>query len=197
MGMAKDRLDSSTVNQVKLRNLAIRQPDRKVVQVCADDGSRDGFPVGWAELAPHPHYRRLSWHTVVRTVPGDDYSYWHGGLARRASYGPVEHGGRETLGAAIREILTLAQWGDVLADHEVRSGRTGTYLATMDPKQADWLAKLDEPKGITHLGGGRVRLDNVVVALFRGAPEVNMYVDADDVFHIHPMDPPIQLTRER
>ncbi|WP_134668833.1 MULTISPECIES: hypothetical protein [unclassified Amycolatopsis] len=66
----------------------------------------------------------------------------------------------------------------------------------MDPVQAEWLAGLAEPKGITRLGGGRVRLTAVVVALFRGSPESQPYVDANDLFHLDPMDPPIQLIRE-
>jgi hypothetical protein len=194
IGVAKDRLDSHTTDQLKLRNLALRRLRNGFVQVCADDGSPDGCPIGWAEQVPHSYHRRLAWQTTVRGVPLDDYSYWHGGLAHRARYSPASQ--HETLGQAIEEIL-LAQWGDVLAAHEIRSGRVGTYTATMDETQANWLARLDEPKGITHLGGGRIRLTNVAVALFRGSPKIQMYIDANDTFHLSPLDPPVQLTREQ
>ncbi|MFD2466487.1 hypothetical protein [Amycolatopsis silviterrae] len=194
--MARDQLDAGTVNRVKLRGLVLRQPDRKTVRIYADDGSREGLPVGWAELAPHPYHRRPAWQTVYRSVPGDDSSYWRGGIARRAGYTPMDYGGSDEIRLAIDEILSLARWGDVLADREIRASRTGTYAATMDPVQAEWLAGLDAPKGITHLGGGRVRLTNVVVALFRGSPESQPYVDARDRFHLDPMDPPIPLSRE-
>ncbi|WP_116204725.1 hypothetical protein [Amycolatopsis circi] len=197
MDVPKDQLDIGSLNRLKLRDLFVQQPDRRTVRVVADDGSRDGFPVGWAELAPHPFHGRPAWQTVYRSVPGDDDSYWRGGLARRAAYKPMEHGGNEEIRLSIDEILTLARWGDVLAAREVRVGRTGSYTATMDPAQAEWLAGLGEPKGITHLGGGRVRLTAVVVALFRGSPDSQPHVDAKDRFHLDPMDPPIQLTRER
>ncbi|ATY09663.1 hypothetical protein CU254_03675 [Amycolatopsis sp. AA4] len=195
MDVAKNQLDPSSAHRLQMRNLLVRQPDRKTVRVCADDGSREGFPIGWAELAPS--HGRPAWHTVYRSVPGDDSSYWRGGIARRAGYQPMEYGGSDEIRLAIDEILTLARWGDVLADREIRSGRTGTYTAVMDPAQAEWLAGLDEPKGITHLGGGRVRLTNVVVALFRGSPDPHPHVDANDLFHLDPLDAPIQLIRER
>ncbi|MET9267771.1 hypothetical protein [Amycolatopsis sp. NPDC004079] len=197
MDVFKDLLDIGTLTRLKRRNLLARQPNRKTVRVFVDDGSRDGFPVGWAELAPHPFTGRPAWRTVYRSVPGDDDSYWRGGLARRAGYKPLDHGGNDVVRLSIDEILTLARWGDVLAAREVRAGRTGAYTATMDPVQAEWLAGLDAPKGITHLGGGRVRLTNVVVALFRGSPESQPHVDAKDRFRLDPMDPPIQLTREQ
>lgn len=196
MDVFKDLLDIGTLTRLKRRNLLARQPDRKTVRVFVDDGSRDGFPVGWAELAPHPYHRRPAWQAVYRSVPGDDSSYWSGGIARRAGYQPMDYGGSDEIRLAIDEILTLARWGDVLAAREVRSGRTGTYTAAMHPVQAQWLAGLDAPKGITHLGGGRVRLTNIVVALFRGSPESQPHVDALDRLHLDPMDPPIQLTRE-
>ncbi|MBB1157545.1 MULTISPECIES: hypothetical protein [Amycolatopsis] len=197
MDVAEHQLDPGSAQRLKLRDLVVRQPDRKTVRVFADDGSRDGFLVGWAELAPHPFHGRPAWQTVYRSVPGDDYSYWRGGTARRAHYTAMDYGGSDEIRLAIDEILTLARWGDVLADRETRAGRTGTYTATMDPVQAEWLAGLDEPKGITHLGGGRVRLTNVVVALFRGSPESQPHVDVNDLFHLDPMDSPIQLIRER
>ncbi|MGW7538378.1 hypothetical protein [Amycolatopsis sp. NPDC054798] len=196
MDVAKDQLDPGTANWVKSRNLVLQRPDKNTVRVCADDGSRGGFPIGWAELAPHPYHRRPVWQTVYRSVPGDDSSYWLGGIARRAGYKTMEHGGNDDLRLSIDEILTLARWGDVLADREIRSGRTGTYLATMHPVQAEWLAGLDEPKGVAHLGGGRVRLTNVFVALLRGSPDSQPHIDANDMLHLDPMDPLIQLTRE-
>ncbi len=194
MDVAKDRLDPSSARRLELRDLVLRQPDRNTVRVYADDGSRDGFLVGWAELAPHPFHRRPAWQTVYRSVPGDDSSYWRGGIARQAGYTALDYGGSDEIRLAIDEILSLARWGDVLA---ARAGRTGTYTATMHPVQAEWLAGLAEPKGITHLGGGRVRLTAVVVALFRGSPESQPYVDANDLFHLDPMDSPIQLIREQ
>ncbi|WP_154676168.1 hypothetical protein [Amycolatopsis benzoatilytica] len=195
--MSKDRLDSYAKGLLELRNLVPRHLRTGVVQICADDGSANGFPIGWAEKAPHPYYRRLTWQTVVRGVPGDDDSYWQGGLARRAKYSPSDHGGHETLGRAIQEILTLAMWGDALAAHEIRAGRAGTYTATMDETKANWFARLYQPEGITHLGGGRMRFTNVAIAYFRGNPEVRAYVDANDVFHLNPLDPTVPLTRER
>ncbi|MGW4401990.1 hypothetical protein ACWEHA_42380 [Amycolatopsis nivea] len=197
MDVGKVRLDPTSARRLELRGLAVRQPDRNTVRVCADDGSRDGCVVGWAELAPHPFHGRPAWQSVYRSVPGDDSSYWRGGIARQADYTALDYGGSDEIRLAIDEILSLARWGDVLAAREVRSGRTATYTATMHPAQAEWLAGLGEPKGITDLGGGRVRLTAVVVALFRGSPESQPYVDAKDLFHLDPMDPPIQLTRER
>ncbi|KAA9162672.1 hypothetical protein FPZ12_011505 [Amycolatopsis acidicola] len=194
--MGIDRLDRYTQERLRQRNLVVRRPRRDTVQICVDDGSREGFRVGWAEKKPRSFDGKLAWQSVYRDVPGNDDSYWRGGLADKARYTPLDYGGIEELELAVREILDLARWGDVLAAREIRSGAGGTYTATMDETQAEWLAGLAEPKGITHLGGGRIRLTAVVVALFRGSPDSQLHVDAHDVLHVYPGDPPVQLARQ-
>src|SRR4051794_20716768 len=97
MDVAKDRLDPASARRLELRDLVLRQPDRNTVRVYADDGSRDGFLVGWAELAPHPFHRRPAWQTVYRSVPGDDSSYWRGGIARQAGYTALDYGGSDEI----------------------------------------------------------------------------------------------------
>ncbi|MGW7516993.1 hypothetical protein ACWGJ2_15515 [Streptomyces sp. NPDC054796] len=66
----------------------------------------------------------------------------------------------------------------------------------MDPAHSEWLGALGRPKGVTDLGGGRVRLTSAAVAYLRGSPGHMPYADVDDLFHLDPMDPPYQLTRE-
>ncbi|MEV5568384.1 hypothetical protein AB0L54_36860 [Streptomyces sp. NPDC052196] len=194
--MDTSRLSAHAKAELHQRNLFLRSGKRSTaVQIRVDDGSPDGFLVGWVEQEPDPFYqRRLTWQwhaRIASTEPG----YYRGRVNARYSEGNLA-GGEESIEKAIQEVLYLASYGDILAAREVESGRAGAYTTTMDESQADWLASLDEPKGITHLGGGKLRLTNIAVAYFRGSPQHGSYVDANYLLYLDPMDEPYQLIRE-
>ncbi|MFF1360048.1 hypothetical protein [Streptomyces sp. NPDC058297] len=167
--MDVSRLSAHAKAELHQRNLFLRPVNGSTaVQVRVADGSPDGFLIGWVEQEPHPYYRRLVWQHHARRAtlePG----YWHGLVNARYDDGN-EAGGEESTERAIHELIYVASFGDVLAAREIESGRVETYVATIDEEQAEWLADCAEPKGMTHLGGGKVRLTNIAGPYLRGAP---------------------------
>ncbi len=157
------------------------------------DGSREGFLVGWVDKARSPYDGQTVWQVHTRratTVPG----YWRG-------HAQVPYVGTQTFGNSIEnallKLLDIAPYGDVLAVREVQSGRPGIYTATVDELQADWLASLDEPKGLRHHGDGKIELTSVAVAFFRGAPEQAPFVDVNYRLYFDQWEEPYQLIRRR
>ncbi|MCO5970551.1 hypothetical protein [Actinoallomurus soli] len=191
-----DRLDQSTKDDLKQRNLFLRQRGTPtVVEIRVADGSPTGLLIGWAEQVEHPSFPgTLAWRDHARRATLQA-GYWH----RRvdAPYDGMEGTETESLELAISEILDRASYGDVLAAHERASGRVETYTATIHEEQAEWLADCDEPKGMTHRGGGKIELTNIAVAYLRGSPRNTPYVDASNQFYFDRWEDPYQLTLER
>jgi hypothetical protein len=108
-------------------------------------------------------------------------------------------GGLRGIEAAIHAVLDHAHYGDIMAALERKSGNNATYTATVYEGQAAWLATLDEPDGITHLGGGAVRFTSPAIAYMRSLPEhvgsTGCRVDNEDRLWIAGSS--YRLTRER
>ncbi|MFE6667510.1 hypothetical protein ACFVFH_28615 [Streptomyces sp. NPDC057697] len=190
------RLSAHAQDDLRRRSLFLRSGDTpKSVEIRVDDGSRDGFVIGWVRQEPHAFRpRSLAWQAYARHAMNDP-DYWRRRVeGRYAEYGG---GGEESVESAIREVLYAASYGDVLAARERETGGNGTYVGTIDERQAQWLGSLDEPKGMTHLGGGRIRFTGTAAAYFRGGPQSGPYIDATHLLHLDPLDEPYQLTRER
>ncbi|MBB4683586.1 hypothetical protein [Amycolatopsis jiangsuensis] len=163
--------------------------------ICVSD---DGTNVGGVEKSPLSKAawdRRTPWQSYYRRVGHTDIDYWRGG-ARNVTYQRLEVGS-ESIDDAIDAIFSLFHFGDVLAARERESGRSGSYLATMDPGYAVQFADLELPAGITRAGENRVRFTNVAVAYFRGEPVTETFVDADDRLYLPGGEEPCQLVRER
>ncbi len=55
------------------------------------------------------------------------------------------------------------------------------YTANMDEASASWLAGLDEPQGITHLGNGKVRFSQSAYSYLRNVPpHMDVHIDSHD-----------------
>ncbi|MFE4688115.1 hypothetical protein [Streptomyces sp. NPDC056721] len=194
--MDLSRLSANAKAELHLRNLFLQPVKRStVVQIRLADGSPDGFLIGWVEQEPHPYHRRLAWQSHARRV-NEELGYQRSLAEARYDEGN-KAGGKESIEEAIHEVLYRASWMDVLITREIASGRAETYTATIYEPQAEWLASLDEPKGITHLGGGKTRLTNIAVAYFRGTPQHSPYIDSNYLFHFDQWDDPYQLIREQ
>lgn len=194
--MDVSRLAARTQDDLRRRNLFLRRGDTPTtLEVRVDDGSRGGFLIGWVKQEPHsfrPGHR--AWQSYARSAINEP-GYWHGRV--RGRYEVYGGGGEETIEKALYEVLYAASYGDVLAASEAGSGRSGTYVGTIDQRQAEWLGSLDLPEGMTHLGGGKMRFTDIAVAYFRGGPQSGPYIDATYLLYLDPMDDPYQLTRER
>ncbi|MBE1579096.1 hypothetical protein ACFORH_21745 [Amycolatopsis roodepoortensis] len=126
----------------------------KIVYVCVDDGASGGLPVGHAIGTAGG-----VWLAYARVPQGNYY-----GNAQVAV-------GLPTCDAAVRAVLDHARYADILRSVERSSGRAArTYTAVVDPGHAEWLATLEEPKGITQLGKGKVRFTEAAVAYLRNPP---------------------------
>ncbi|WP_327579996.1 hypothetical protein [Streptomyces sp. NBC_00145] len=200
-----NRLDQSTKDALKQRNLFLRQHGTPtVVEVRVADGSPAGFLIGWAEEAENTFFPgTLGWRGHARRATLQA-GYWRGrvdaqfdnmvgGTVTESDGWVVE----ESIEKAISEILEHASYGDVLAADERASGRAETYTATIHEEQAEWLADCDEPQGMTHRGGGKIELTNIAVAYLRGSPQFSPYVDANNQLHFDRWEDPYQLTRKR
>ncbi|NEA48094.1 hypothetical protein [Streptomyces sp. SID10815] len=168
------------------------------MRICADDGSRGGFPIGWVVREPHAFRPgRLAWNAYARRAVNDP-GYWNGRV--RGRYEEYGGGGEENIDKAVHEVLYAASFGDVLAARAAESRAADTYAGTIDEAQAEWLGSLDVPKGMTHLGGGRIRFTAIAYAYFRGGPESGPFIEevgGTPLLHLDPLDEPYRLTRER
>ncbi|AHH98952.1 hypothetical protein GCM10010174_48280 [Kutzneria viridogrisea] len=191
-----NHLDQSTKDDLKQRNLFLRQRGTPtVVEIRVADGSPSGFLIGWVEQVEDPLIPgTLAWRDHARRATLQA-GYWRGRVD--APYDGSEGIEAESIEQAISEILDRASYGDVPAAHERASGRVETYTATIGEEQAEWLADCEEPKGMTHRGGGRIELTNIAVAYLRGSPRNTPYVDANNQFYLDRWENPYQLTRKR
>ncbi|MGY6655005.1 hypothetical protein ACXIZN_22835 [Amycolatopsis sp. TRM77291] len=154
----------------------------KVVYVCVDDGAPGGFPVGHVI----PTAGGGAWLAYARVPQGGSF-----GTAQVAV-------GLPTFDAAIRAVLDHARSADILRAVERSPGAaTRTYTAVVDPGHAEWLTTLEEPQGITHLGGGRVRFTEAAVAYLRNPPSpLSLYLQVQDDELVVDLVP-YKLTRDR
>jgi hypothetical protein len=189
-----NRLDQSTKDALKQRNLFLRQRGTPaVVEIRVADGSPAGFLIGWVERVEHAFFPgTLAWRNHARRA-SPQAGYWHGRIDAPFD-GMDGWTDTESIERAISKILDHASYGDVLAADERASGRVETYTATIHEEQAEWLADCDEPKGMTHHGGGKIELTNIAVAYLRGSPRNTPYVDASNQFYLDRWEAPYQLT---
>ncbi|MCX5195531.1 hypothetical protein OOK31_16730 [Streptomyces sp. NBC_00249] len=152
-----NRIGRALKEQLKVRRLFLfREPasphDRGEVTVSVrlDDGHPDGFPVGHVVSTPS------TWIAYARVPHGNSFR-------NREFLGPL------TYEEALERVVTFARYDDLLR-HSERAGRARTYSVVMGVERAEWLAGHTEPAGITHLGGGRVRLTESAVAYLRNPP---------------------------
>ncbi|MGW7362044.1 hypothetical protein ACWGI8_01120 [Streptomyces sp. NPDC054841] len=159
--------DRSLTTLLKQRMLFLtreRSDAAEIVYVCVDDGLPGGYPVGYVMPS-----RAGTWFAYARVRPG-----------RVFACDQVD-AGLLSIDAAVRAVLDHARYGDVLYALERGVGSDATYTTVLHPDHAAWLAALDEPEGITHLGDGRVRLTGPAVAYLRGLPErLGCHVDDED-----------------
>ncbi|TXS35603.1 hypothetical protein EAO75_43920 [Streptomyces sp. uw30] len=163
--MDKARIDPSLTKLLKERGLYLRkaQPGQHVAHeetllVRVADGSPDGFQVGHVVSAAGG----MTWIPYARTG-GHHTSKVGAGLLSFA--------------AAVQAVVEHARYDDILRAVEAKSGRGTTYTAVVDEGHAEWLAALEEPKGITNLGNGRVRFTESAVAFLRNPPmPLSLYV---------------------
>ncbi|MFE4686110.1 hypothetical protein ACFRNJ_35850 [Streptomyces sp. NPDC056721] len=191
-----NRLDQSTKDALKQRNLFLRQHGTPtVVEIRVADGSPAGFLIGWVEQVEHPYFPgTLAWLDHARRARLQA-GYWNGRVD--APYDGMEGiAVEESIERAIAEVLDCASYGDVLAAHERASGRVEIYTTTIHEEQAKWMVEFDEPKGMTHRGGGKIELTNIAVAYLRGSPRNSPYVDASNQFYLDRWEDPYQLTRK-
>ncbi|WP_329388585.1 hypothetical protein OG625_33870 [Streptomyces sp. NBC_01351] len=135
-----------------------------IVYVCVDDGLPGGYPVGY----------------VVPSRAGTWFAYARARAGRVFACDQVD-AGLSGMEAAVRAVLDHARYGDVLYALARESGAEVSYTAELPRERAAWLAALAAPKGITHLGGGSVRLTGPAVAYLRGLPQrLGCHVDAED-----------------
>ncbi|MFJ8914822.1 hypothetical protein [Amycolatopsis sp. NPDC102389] len=126
----------------------------KIVYVCVDDGEPGGYPVGHAIGTAGG-----VWLAYARVPQGTYFD-----SAQVAV-------GLPTCDAAVRAVLDHARYADYLRAVERSPGRaTKTYTAVVDPGHAEWLAKLEEPRGITRLSDDKVRFTESAVAYLRNPP---------------------------
>ncbi|MEU5087805.1 hypothetical protein [Streptomyces sp. NPDC021356] len=182
--MNPDAIDGSVRKLLKRRKLFLKteRTDRtgEIVYVCVDDGHPGGFPVGHVTSVAGG----VAWLAFARVRPDSPF-----GTEQVAA-------GLPGVEDALRAVLDHAHYGDIMADLEDASGVATTYTATVDRDQAVWLANLDEPGGVTHLGKGRLRLTGAAVAYLRSLPErLDCHVDHKDRLHL--ADDTYQLVRER
>ncbi|WP_406065432.1 hypothetical protein OG462_39240 [Streptomyces sp. NBC_01077] len=151
-----NRITPALRERLEVRNLFLYQepsmgrPGEQAVSVRLNHGTPDGFPVG------HVVSSGSTWVSYAR-VP-------HGGTFRNKEFlGP------QTFEEALDTVLTFARYDDLVRFSEA-SGRTRGYTVVMGVERAEWLADRTEPAGITHLGGGRVRLTESAVAYLRNPP---------------------------
>ncbi|MHB6905041.1 hypothetical protein [Streptomyces sp. DB-54] len=188
----------SAAVQAKLgRRNAFLQPVQgsTAVLIRVTDGSADGFLIGWVEQHRDPYRRRSHAWTAHWRQAADKPGYWDGLIDAPYSEG-TEWAGEELIDRALELVLSMAAFGDVLATRERATGRYETYTATIHEERAQWLGSLDLPKGITRVGRDKVRLTNMAVAYFRGAPQRSPYVDANNMFYFDQWEDPYPLTRE-
>nr|BFD86126.1 hypothetical protein StreXyl84_55270 [Streptomyces sp. Xyl84] len=167
--MKLSRIDRSVTKLLQRRKLFLKQEQEddlgEVVYVCVDDGEPGGFPVGHVM----PVAQGRAWLAFARVRPGHPF-----GTDQVAA-------GLPSVEDALRAVLDHAHYGDIMASLAQESGSTTTYTADVDVEQARWLAALDEPEGMTHLGRGRVRFTGSAVAYLRSLPEhLDCHVDHKD-----------------
>ncbi|MEU3766690.1 hypothetical protein AB0E55_16660 [Amycolatopsis keratiniphila] len=141
----EDHVGAAVRRLLEQRNLFLKTENDdvgKVVYVCVDDRTPGGFPVGHVIATAGGR----TWLAYARVPKGGFHD-----IAQVAV-------GVPTFDAAIRAVLDHARSADILRAVERSPGAaTKTYTAVVDPGHAEWLTTLEEPQGITHLGGGRVR----------------------------------------
>jgi hypothetical protein len=178
-------IGSAVRTLLRQRNLFVKSEhdgSENVVYVCVDDGAPGGFPVGHVIEAAGGRvwlaYARVRTQGVFRN--------------REVAVG------LPSCDEAIRAVVEHASYADILRTAERSSAAaTTTYVAVVDPGHAEWLAALEEPKGITHLGDGRVRFTESAVAYLRKPPPpLSLYVEVQGDELVVDLVP-YQLTRER
>ncbi|MER5182654.1 hypothetical protein ABT009_30615 [Streptomyces sp. NPDC002896] len=159
-----DRSLTSLLKQRKLFLMRERSDAAEIVYVCVDDGLPGGYPVGY--VIPS---RAGTWFAYARARPG------------RVFASDQVDACLSSIDEAVRAVLDHARYGDVLFALEKGAGSNATYTAEVHRHHATWLAALDVPEGITHLGNGRVRFTGPAVAYLRGLPErFGCHVDDED-----------------
>lgn len=179
--MGLTNVDPSLKRELQQRKLFLRAEDVghpwEVVYVCVDDGHPGGFPVGHVM----PAGGRPPWSAYARVRPHSPFS------------NDKVAAGLPSMEAAIRIVLAHAHYGDIMAALEHDSG---TYTAKVHEVHAEWLASLDEPRGITRLGNDRVRFTSAAVAYLRSLPDhLDCHLDSEDRLWI--AGDPYKLTRDR
>ncbi|MEV7520430.1 hypothetical protein [Streptomyces sp. NPDC091371] len=174
-------IDGSLTMLLKARGLFLTREESDaagIVYVCLDDGLPGGYPVGY----------------VVPSRAGSWFAYARARAGRVFACDQVD-AGLSGIEAAVRAVLDHARYGDVLYALARDSGAEVSYTAELRRDHATWLASLPAPNGITHLGGGRVRLTGPAVAYLRGLPERRgCHVDAEDRLWL--AGEPYRLVRE-
>jgi hypothetical protein len=156
--MGTANIDPSLKKLLKQRRLYLRKAKpgqhargEETFFVLLDDGHEDGFQVGHVvEVAGG-----LAWIAYARA---------QGYASRKVAVG------LPSFEAAVQAVIDHARYDDILRATEARSGTVTTYTAVVDEGHAEWLAALEEPKGITHLGNGRVQFTESAVAFLRNPP---------------------------
>ncbi|MHC0433211.1 hypothetical protein ACX6XY_23990 [Streptomyces sp. O3] len=161
---AANRSLTTLLNQRRLFLTRERSDAAEIVYVCVDDGLPGGYPVGYAVPS-----RAGTWFAYARSRPG-----------RVFACDQVD-AGLPSAEAAVRAVIDHARYGDVLYALERGVGSDATYTTELHRDHAAWLVALDEPEGITDLGGGRVRFTGPAVAYLRGLPaRLGCHVDQED-----------------
>ncbi|MFI6056526.1 hypothetical protein ACIBCO_41570 [Streptomyces violascens] len=159
MRTPKIKIDRTLKQVLEERRLFLEPSGTAEIRVCLDNGSPGGFEIG-----------RVA-GSIDRDFWGRDVVMWAVCARRRRGEGPLDMHWSDPfprdVNAAIRMVLYVSHYDDILRRMELSPDAARAYTADVGEELADWLAGLDEPSGMTNIGGGKVRLAESAVAFLR------------------------------